>query len=108
MTVSSAVPVAFVIDATHPSLPGHFPGDPVVPGVVLLDKVAAALEADCGGIIARIGAVKFLAPLRPGEVATLHVARTGARVRFRIERAGDPIMRGDAELVPVPAQAAAP
>jgi len=31
------------IDREHPALPGHFPGQPVVPGVMLLDWVAAAL-----------------------------------------------------------------
>ena len=91
---------SFVIEPAHPSLPGHFPGDPVVPGVVLLDRVAAALEAGTGGIIGRIGAVKFLAPLRPGEAAALHIACEGERVRFRIERAGMPILRGDAVLAP--------
>ena len=30
-----------LIAADHPSLPGHFPGQPVVPGVVILDEVSA-------------------------------------------------------------------
>jgi 3-hydroxymyristoyl/3-hydroxydecanoyl-(acyl carrier protein) dehydratase len=85
------------IAATHPSLPGHFPGRPVVPGVVLLDRVAAALERD-GGRLARLGAVKFLAPLLPEQDAELHLQRDGARVRFRIERDGVPILSGDGEL----------
>ena len=33
---------SFTIPADHPTLPGHFPGRPVVPGVVLLDEVMAA------------------------------------------------------------------
>ena len=32
-----------LIRANHPSLPGHFPGAPLVPGVVILDEVIAAL-----------------------------------------------------------------
>ena len=35
-----------LIHADHPSLPGHFPGAPLVPGVVILDEVIAALEND--------------------------------------------------------------
>ena len=42
--------------------------------------------------------VKFLAPLLPDENAELRVARDGARVRFRIDRDGAPILRGEGEL----------
>lgn len=87
----------FDIDAQHPSLPGHFPGNPVVPGVVLLDRVAAALEKAGFGPLRRINAVKFLAPLLPGQVAQLTAIRSGIRLRFRIERDGSPILSGEAE-----------
>jgi 3-hydroxyacyl-[acyl-carrier-protein] dehydratase len=85
------------IDADHPSLPGHFPGRPVVPGVVLLDRIADALERREATTLRRLAAVKFLAPLLPGEVAELVVEREAARVRFRVERAGAPILRGEGE-----------
>ncbi|HEY6942756.1 hydroxymyristoyl-ACP dehydratase [Dokdonella sp.] len=85
------------IEVDHPSLPGHFPGDPVVPGVVLLDRIAAAIERD-GGTLRRIHSVKFLAPLRPGEDAALALQREGKRVRFRIERDGTSILGGEGEL----------
>src|SRR5437879_10590804 len=35
--------ISRAIRADHPSLAGHFPGTPIVPGVVILDEVAAAL-----------------------------------------------------------------
>ena len=55
------------IAASHPALPGHFPGHPVVPGVVMLEAVAAALSQHAGGTARITGfpVVKFLAPLLP-------------------------------------------
>jgi len=60
------------IPADHPSLAGHFPGAPVVPGVVILDEVADALaEWRPGYQITSIGAVKFLFPLKPEQSFTI-------------------------------------
>ncbi|GAA0712727.1 hydroxymyristoyl-ACP dehydratase [Dokdonella soli] len=86
------------ISARHPSLPGHFPGNPVVPGVVLLDCIAAALERAGAGCFRRIVAVKFMAPLLPEQDAELNLTIDGARVRFRMERDGTPILSGEGEL----------
>ena len=58
-----------IIAASHPALPGHFPGNPVVPGVVLLDEVIGALQQQLGRAV-RITALpnaKFLSPLLPGQ-----------------------------------------
>ena len=64
----------FVIEPDHPSLPGHFPGRPLVPGVVLLDRVVAAIEAAQGpsGPL-RLPQVKFMQPLLPGEEARVEL-----------------------------------
>jgi 3-hydroxymyristoyl/3-hydroxydecanoyl-(acyl carrier protein) dehydratase len=61
------------IAADHPALPGHFPGHPVVPGVVLLDAVVAELGRFAGRVVRVTGfpAVKFLAPLGPDEECTV-------------------------------------
>ena len=62
--------MSFRIGADHPCLPGHFPGRPVVPGVVLLDQVVGAIEAAHGPLPAlRLPQVKFARPLLPGEAA---------------------------------------
>ena len=95
MTSETTAPLR--IASTHPALPGHFPGNPIVPGVVLLDRIAAALGQD-GARLARISVVKFLTPLKPEEDATLAIARDGTRVTFRIDRNGAPILRGEGEL----------
>jgi 3-hydroxyacyl-[acyl-carrier-protein] dehydratase len=60
------------IGADHPSLPGHFPGAAIVPGVVILDEVLAALtDWREESRVTVISAVKFLAPLRPDQPFTI-------------------------------------
>lgn len=87
-----------LIHADHPALPGHFPGEPVVPGVVLLDRVLAQVERLGGRGLARIHTVKFLAPLLPGQAAWLEVAIRDGRVRFTVADPTRMIMRGEGEL----------
>jgi 3-hydroxyacyl-[acyl-carrier-protein] dehydratase len=63
------------IPANHPSLDGHFPGLPIVPGVVILDEVAAALaEWQKGCQLLGIRAVKFVQPLKPARPFTICLA----------------------------------
>ena len=64
-----------VISGDHPSLPHHFPGDPVVPGVVILGEVARIIgETRPGFWVSGIRRVKFIAPLRPGQVFTVRLS----------------------------------
>jgi len=90
----------FSIPHEHPCLPGHFPGRPVVPGVVVLDRVLDALEAEAGPLPAplRLPQVKFARPLLPGEraeVALEPVAGAAGRWRFRVLRGGETIAAGE-------------
>ena len=89
----------FVIDPGHPCLPGHFPGRPVVPGVVVLDRVVAAIEQLHGPQPAlRLPRVKFLQPLLPGETARIELepaAAAAPRWRFRVLRGEATIARGE-------------
>jgi 3-hydroxyacyl-[acyl-carrier-protein] dehydratase len=64
------------IPADHPALPGHFPGYPITPGVVVLHQIASACahwQAD-----ARITAwpqIKFVSPLLPDETFVIRLTR---------------------------------
>lgn len=80
--------------AGHPSLPGHFPGRPLVAGVLLLEKVAEALRAWRGERLACVREAKFVAPLRPEESAELRLTPAGAQVRFELHRDGTLLARG--------------
>ena len=84
------------VAADHPAFAGHFPGQPVLPGVVLLSAVLETLLAeDASSIGAQpcVSAVKFLAPVRPGASLEVRWSAPGARrVRFEVWRhaPGDP------------------
>jgi len=63
------------VRADHPSLSGHFPGAPVVPAVVILDEVLAALnEWRAESRLIGIRAVKFLVPLKPEQPFTISLS----------------------------------
>jgi len=85
------------VDAGHPALAGHFPGSPVLPGVVLLDEALRALERANGGAPQRwtIGAAKFLKPVQPGETLTLECEPLpNGSMRFAISSAGRAVATG--------------
>lgn len=90
-------PTRFRIAADHPALPGHFPGRPVVPGVVVLDGVAAAIERGYGARIGVLPQVKFVAPLLPEQEAELHLENKDKKIHFRILHNGAVIASGVAE-----------
>lgn len=76
-----------VIDPDHPALPGHFPGHPIVPGVVLLDLALLAISRalPLPKAPARLTQAKFLAPVGPGaELRITHSAAIAGNVRFDI------------------------
>lgn len=94
-----------VVPVEHPALAGHFPGHPVVPGVVLLSYVWDAIQrraeqpSACGGW----PSVKFLAPLLPGETFTVEVEFTaGTSAKFTCKTAQRTIAQGSARLAPGP------
>ena len=66
-----------IIRADHPTLPGHFPGAPLIPGVVILDEVVAAVaEWRQNSQLSGIRSVKFLAPLKPEQPFTISLSAT--------------------------------
>lgn len=88
----------FSIPASHPALPGHFPGTPVVAGVVLLDRVVAAIERVWNLRVTGLPQVKFLNPLLPDQQARLTLVDAGQNVRFNIAHNAGAIASGQVEV----------
>jgi 3-hydroxyacyl-[acyl-carrier-protein] dehydratase len=57
--------VEHVFAADHPTAAGHFPGNPIIPGALLLDHVVRV--AGRGRTAREVRSVKFLRPVRPGD-----------------------------------------
>jgi 3-hydroxymyristoyl/3-hydroxydecanoyl-(acyl carrier protein) dehydratase len=95
--------VCRVIRADHPSLPGHFPGAPLVPGVVILDEVLEALtEWRENSQLTGIRTVKFLAPLNPEHPFTICLSSDDQRageVNFCCRAEDRVIVEGRLEVV---------
>ena len=94
---------AFTINPDHPALPGHFPGNPVVPGVVVVEQLIAALgalhpERTCTGV----RRMKFLRLLRAGEAVEVAFGEAKADgITVKASVAGEPLIDGRLSLTPL-------
>lgn len=95
--MSDRITTPLAIPADHPAYAGHFPGAPVLPGVVLLDA-ALAVVRDRGALPAgafRIANAKFYRFVTPGAALVMHHrAGDDGAVDFEIASAGGRVAVG--------------
>lgn len=92
------------VSRAHPALPGHFPGRPIVPGVVVLDEVIDTLKEEYGHglVVTGLPAVKLTSPLLPEEQMTVAVEREDAETIAFTCRVGDRLVASGSIQVIVP------
>ena len=95
----NTLPLSIATD--HPAYAGHFPGRPILPGVVLLDRAQRALEQACALRISGLAMAKFLSPVLPGEALELDYEATATGLRFEI-RCGERRVASGRYTVAVP------
>lgn len=65
---------SFTIKSTHPSLKGHFPNNPIVPGVVILDEVINIIKKLKPELtLDKISMVKFTHPLLAEQEVSVEI-----------------------------------
>jgi 3-hydroxymyristoyl/3-hydroxydecanoyl-(acyl carrier protein) dehydratase len=74
--------VRLELAASHPAFEGHFPGEPILPGIALLDLVVGTLSVALGPgwRVAAMPVVRWRAVVRPGETLLIQIGS--------LERAG--------------------
>lgn len=72
------------LPADHPAFAGHFPGRPILPGVVQLDWAVrlSAVAFDLPPLPARHVQVKFVNLVTPNQTLSLYLNRMGETIRF--------------------------
>lgn len=73
-----------VIDPSHPVFAGHFPGRPIVPGAMLLDRAQQLIELAEGVSLGGLAQAKFLSIAQPGDDLMLDYDASNGAVRFTI------------------------
>ena len=83
----------------HPTAQAHFPGNPIIPGAVLLCDALRAIESGTGAgpHVGLIRMAKFHAPARPGDRVLVEFAAPSAgRWRFSCSVDGVAVLSGEA------------
>ncbi|MCF6250824.1 MAG: hypothetical protein L3J75_06070 [Methylococcaceae bacterium] len=92
----SEISQEYCIPSSHPSLAGHFPKSPIVPGVVLLDYTSTLICHWKNRIrIKSLSQAKFHHPLYPEQLFTIHLTQsTEKSIKFECLKAEEKLLSG--------------
>ena len=77
---------------------GHFPGQTIIPGAALTDRVVTEVERATGRRICNVRQVKFVATALPLDALVLQATVSDTSVRFELLRHSEMICSGTLTL----------
>ena len=95
------------VTVDDPNLQGHFPGDPLMPGVLLVEAMAQTagllLPEGSSAVLAQIKKARFRRPVVPGDQVRIEAVRImalGGLHRFQVKASvsGGPVAEGEIVL----------
>ncbi len=94
-----------VFPRIHPAAEGHFPGNPIIPGAVLLAEALRAIEAgaESGRFPLIVKSAKFFGPTRPGDRVHIEYSRSPEQtISFRCLVGEAPVLAGELQCNAAP------
>ncbi len=83
----------------HPCVAGHFPGNPIIPGALIISEISKQSEKLIGRPFASVKKVKFSNPLTPEQEALLELESNGDQLKFSVSVGSTLILGGKASLL---------
>jgi 3-hydroxyacyl-[acyl-carrier-protein] dehydratase len=104
---------SLVVPADHACFAGHFPGNPILPGVLLLESVVsyASQQFSCSAAACVLQNVKFAAPVLPGDQIDIQlISREPGDCKFTVhavrpDTAGVLVCSGQLRMAVLPSSA---
>jgi 3-hydroxyacyl-[acyl-carrier-protein] dehydratase len=99
--------------ANHPCGAGHFPGNPIIPGALLLDEILSCIADRLPGAdkekscLWQVKSAKFPHPVRPGDTVHIsYIQSANGEIRFDCMVSGNKVGSGIATAQPVSSEGA--
>ncbi len=81
----------------HPAGAGHFPGNPIIPGALLLAETVCRISRAAGLCLdtCNVKSAKFFRPVRPGDTVEIEYSLASQQeVRFQCTVSGNKVLAG--------------
>lgn len=80
----------------HPCFEAHFPGNPIVPGALLLQWIVKLVKENLEDDVVGVKSMKFISLVKPGDQCEVHFERlpNNSSIKIRCTRGDEIVCNG--------------